>query len=168
MTQPRSLQLSTRLLLGLTAFAGSAAYAASFFALSDHGAVLRTAAAVGICAGLSWICFGPIILIVTRCRPSIASWIDACLLTMTAGIAVKTLGMLLNVAAGAGAIRTATLLPFHVIILLLADTVMCVLFCRLGRQRGIAPPVSISLWLALNALMGMFLFLGFKFAEVSL
>src|SRR6478736_4618270 len=78
-----------RLLLTCAAFAGSAIYAWSFTHVPQREQWLPAASAVGIAAGVSWVLFGLLLLAITRTRPSIWAWADACLVTMAAGMTIK-------------------------------------------------------------------------------
>jgi hypothetical protein len=121
-------------LFGGFAFAGTAVYAASFSLIRESMQLLPVAAAIGIAAGASWIGFGIILLIVTKRRPSIMDWADACLATMATGNAI----LLVSVAANAtiflfgskeGQIA-GTLIPLHAAVLIAADIIMGSVFIQ--------------------------------------
>jgi uncharacterized membrane protein YphA (DoxX/SURF4 family) len=137
----------TRAALALVAFAGTAAYAASF---RIAGAGEGAAAAVGVAAAVAWPAFGAALLCLTRGRPSAGAWLDACLLTMAAGVAVLTAAAGFNViTASTGDWMTRpTFVASHVALLLAGNALMGTVFVRRARRLGLGAGVAIATWLA--------------------
>ena len=155
---PLELPRAHRVLLCAVAFAGSTVYALSFVPLHVPDAT-RIATYVGVAAGLSWLLFGATLLAATRGLPSLLSWMDACLVPIAWGIAIKMLGVFINlVLAHLDYLGRIPLLPAHAAILLTADAVMGTLFCHQANDRGISTPHAILLWLTLNAYFAVLLF----------
>ena len=110
-SQPLLLSTTQKLLtrwalLTSIVFAGSAWYGASVAHALDisygRGALWLIAS-----TGLSWCVFGPLLIAVTR--KTAAQCVDACLVTMTAGIAVLAIGGTVNVSmAGVPTFDAAT------------------------------------------------------------
>jgi hypothetical protein len=125
----------SRAMLGLIAIGGTILYAASFTICDAARTLAPLASAVGASAGLAWIGFGFIILLIDG-RRRVSSWVDLCLQTQALGIAV------LMLAAGANAtffasVKHAGALPlfpafiaFHLGLLLLSDALMALAFVR--------------------------------------
>jgi hypothetical protein len=160
-TQHEGLRPVTRAALAAVAFAGSAVYALSFAGAAGAQRYASHAAAVGVAAGLSWIIFGVLLIAATRGRPSVASWIDACLATMAVGIAIKMIGVVLNLVWGWNesiAPRAAQLVFVHLAILACADVAMGARFCFECRARGVSLRAALALWLAINLVFGVLLF----------
>src|SRR3954469_14938657 len=137
-----------RLLLGVVAVAGTVAYSASFRTVptADAAWLAPAGAAVGAAAGVSWLAFGAVLLLLTGGRPSVLKWADACLRTMAAGIAVLTFGTAFNLGvaplwhASVGAPPgppLGLLLGVHLVLLANGNVVMGVAFFREARRLGL-------------------------------
>jgi hypothetical protein len=151
----------TRAALVAVAFGGSAVYALSFAGDAGARQWLAHATAVGAAAASSWILFGVLLIVATRGRPSIVSWMDACLATMAVGIAVKMIGVALNLVwwwKDSLAPRAAHLVLIHLAVLACADVAMGARFCAESRARGVSLRAALALWLALNSVFGVLLF----------
>jgi hypothetical protein len=153
-----TLRPTSRILLGLLACVGTVGFVLSFRLSQQQAQWLPLIVILGAAAGLSWLVFGPVLVMATRGRASILSWMDACLITMTLGIAIKTCGILLNLIASAGHVSIA--IHIHLAILLLADLAMGALFCRQALARGVKPVPAIALWLTLNAIFASFILIA--------
>lgn len=161
LTRREGIRPITRALLVALAFAGSAVYALSFAATTPAQRWVAQAAAVGVAAGLSWILFGVLLIAVTRGRPLVVSWMDACLRTMAVGIAVKMAAVLLNVAWWGGVTHlpdARQFLVIHLVILACADAAMGARFCAESAARGVSIARAAALWVALNFVFGVLLF----------
>lgn len=150
--QTAQLSWPRRLVLAAVAFAGSTAYALSF-AVADGGKTLvPLATAIGIAAAISWICFGLVLLMVTRCRPSVLHWADVCLVAMAYGIGVKTTSMILNLV-------TSVPFAFHTGVLIFANIVMGTIFVFRARVLGLKIFPALLLWFfVLDGLFAAILF----------
>jgi hypothetical protein len=151
-----------RLLLGVVAVAGTVAYSASFRTVPTTGArwLAPAGLAVGAAAGVSWLAFGAVLLLLTGGRPSVLKWADACLRTMAAGIAVLTFGTAFNLGvaplwqasaghASAGAPSgppLGLLLGVHLVLLANGNVVMGVAFFREARRLGLGPAAAVAAW----------------------
>ena len=161
LTRTERMRPVMRAALVAVAFGGSAVYALSFAGVSGAHRYAAHAAAVGIAAGLSWILFGLLLITVTRARPSIVSWMDACLATMAVGIAIKMIAVALNFVWSWNdsiAPRGAHLVFIHLAILACADVAMGARFCAETRARGVSLRAALALWLAINFVFGVLLF----------
>ena len=153
-----------RLLLGYVAIAGTALYAASFALVEDRENLAPIAQAIGIAAGVSWPVFGLILLLITRCRPGVLVWVDACLVTMSAGIGLLMLSTLLNLGVFVLNFSHGVLMPLHLAILLAADTAMALVFVRRSRSLGLNWAQALVLWvIALNGVFAGVLILLNRF-----
>ena len=160
----------TRAALVALAFLGSAAYAISFAGAVDLRQWTAHAAAVGVAAGLSWIAFGVLLIAVTGGRPSVVSWMDACLRTMAVGIGIKMAAVALNLVwwMNEGITpRTAELVAIHLAILASADVAMGARFCFECALRGVSVSRAIALWVSLNFVFGVLLFLFSRIGGLS-
>ena len=137
MTTPAELTWRVRFTLAIFAFAGSTVYAWSFSFFTKD--IVPLASAVGIAAGLSWICFGALLLGVTRLRVKPTLLADVCLRAMAVGIAIKMMSVFLNF---------TTIVPglFHCVMLLVANLAMAVVFAIGVRTLGIALHHALVLW----------------------
>jgi hypothetical protein len=152
-----TLTTAGRLALGAVAVGGTIAYAWSFTRVASAGPLLPLATAVGIAAGVSWLVFGAVLLIVTGARPSIAGWVDACLHTMAVGMAVLSAATLANVAWPA--LPLAWLLAVHGCALLASNIVMAARFVARARALGLPPVAAVTFWMVgLNATFAAILF----------
>jgi hypothetical protein len=161
LTRHDGMRRVTRAALMAVAFGGSAVYALSFAGAPGAQRWAGHAMAVGVAAGSAWILFGVLLIAVTRGRPSGVSWMDACLATMAVGIAVKMLGVGLNLVWSWNdsiAPRAANLLFIHLAILACADVAMGARFCAESRARGVSLRTALALWVALNFVFGVLLF----------
>lgn len=152
------------------AFAGSAAYALSFAGAADVQRWTAHAAAVGIAAGISWIVFGVLLITFTSARPSVISWMDACLLTIAVGMAIKMIAVAMNLVwwwSDAFAPRAAHLAVIHLAILFCADAAMCARFCVESAARGVSMRTAAALWIALNFVFGVLLFIFWRMGGLS-
>lgn len=160
------LSTAKRLLFGGFAFAGTAVYAVSFSLIRESFQLLPIAAAIGIAAGVSWIGFGIILLIVTRLRPSIMDWADACLATMATGNAILFVSVAANViiflfGSKEGPIA-GTLIPLHAAVLIAADIIMGSIFIQRSSSLGLGRFTAAALWIfGLNGLFAL-MFVVFK------
>ena len=157
-----SLSWTGRLLFGTAAIAGTCIYAASFALIEEGAKLASVATAIGIASGISWPGFGVILLFVTRCRPRILAWADACLITMIAGIVVLMLSALLNMSAFAikASEAAGALTMIHIAILIAADLLMALVFIYLARRLGLSRLLAATLWVvALNGIFAGLLFL---------
>jgi uncharacterized membrane protein SirB2 len=146
-----ALSFKSRLALAGLAFAGSAAYAASFISAAERRWMMAMAC-VGIAAGLSWIIFGLILLATTRRRISAWQWVDTCLLAMAVGIAIKLGGVAMNLLS-----RQTPWLAGHIAILLIADVAMGALFVMRARRLAVGAGQAVGYWLTLNAIFAILL-----------
>ncbi len=151
------LSWTTRLALGAIAIVGTIIYAASFALTSYRDSLLPIAIAIGIASAVSWPGFGVSLLMVTRCRPSVMAWADACLIAQCTGIAVLMISGALNLILYF--VRPQPSSPIdgiaylHGTIVMAADVVMAIGFVRRAKQRGMTGRVALALWvLALNGL----------------
>jgi hypothetical protein len=160
------LSWPARFLLAFVSFAGTAVYAGSFLLINHTGLVRMgddpgaLAFEVGIASAISWPLFGLAMLLVTRSRPSILAWVDTCLVTQNMGIAVLMLSALLNLilyASGSSMnYHTATII--HIIIILVADTVMAAIFVRRASRIALSRLRALALWvLVLNGIFVLLL-----------
>jgi hypothetical protein len=156
---------SMRVALGVIAVGGTLAYSASFKAVPCADWMVGAGASIGLAAGVAWLFFGGMLLLVTRARPSPMQWADACLRTMAAGILALVPAAVLNVHAEfgtAGADPGLWLAGAHFILLAAANAFMFAIFLREARALGLGGSTALALWmLALNggfALMLMFLY----------
>ncbi len=118
--------------------------------------MIGVAAAVGISAGLSWLLFGLLLLIVGRGGISLLSWMDGCLTTMSWGVGVKMVGVVVNLSGLGGADRGLWIVQS--MLLVVADIVMGFVFVEQGRLRGVRRVAAISLWIfGLNVFMAILL-----------
>ncbi|MCI0486664.1 MAG: hypothetical protein L0229_08700 [Blastocatellia bacterium] len=171
MKDSKSLSWTGRFLFGMVAIAGTVIYAASFALIEESAKLVPVARAIGIASGVSWPVFGVILLLVTRCRPRVLAWADACLITMIAGITVLMLSALSNVAAfvikaieSAGASTT-----IHTAILIAADLLMAVVFVRHARMLGLGRALAVTLWVvALNGIFAALLILLSRSGDFAL
>ena len=136
-----------RVLLALVAFGGSTVYALSFANVPERVRWLPVATAIGIAAGVSWVLFGLVLLVVTRWRPSVWHWADACLRTMACGMAVKMSAVVANLVGVPSA-------WFHLGVLLVANLVMAAVFVWQARRLGMRLGTGLGLWF--GALNGVF------------
>lgn len=141
-----------RLLLTCVAFAGSAIYAWSFTHAPQREQWLPVASAVGIAAGVSWVLFGLLLLAVTRTKPSLLAWTDACLVTMAAGMTIKMTTVAANLISPPGA-------SFHFAVLLTANLVMAGVFIWRANRLAMRPLLAAGLWFgALNGIFTVVMF----------
>lgn len=141
-----------RLLLTGVAFAGSAIYAWSFAHVAQREQWLPVASAIGIAAGVSWVLFGLLLLAVTRAKPSMLAWADACLVTMTAGMTIKTTTVVANIISPPGA-------SFHLAVLLTANLVMAGVFIWRAKRLAVRPLLAAGLWFGtLNGIFAVVMF----------
>lgn len=141
-----------RLLLTGVAFAGSAIYAWSFAHVPQREQWLPVASAVGIAAGVSWVLFGLLLLTVTRARPSVWAWADACLVTMAAGMTIKMTTVAANLISPPGA-------SFHLAVLMTANLVMAGVFIWCAKRLAMRPLLAAGLWFGvLNGIFAVMMF----------
>jgi hypothetical protein len=156
-----SLTWLSRSLLVASAFLATAVYAGSFFMLGPAQRLTNLATDIAISSGIAWIGFGCVLLMVTRKRPSVLAWVDACLLTMLVGNGVLLLSVLVNVIFGLFAthIKAMALAPAHAIILFIANGFMMVSFIYRTRNLGMRPWIAALLWVVvLNGFFALLLF----------
>ena len=169
-TRQVGLRPVTRAALVALAFLGSAVYALSFAGAADLRQWTAHAAAVGVAAGLSWVAFGVLLIAVTGGRPSVVSWMEACLRTMAVGIAIKMAAVALNLVwwVNEGMTpRAAQLVAIHLAILACADVAMCVWFCAECARREVSVARAAALWVSLNFVFGVLLFLFSRIGGLS-
>lgn len=149
-----------RALLMLIAFAGSTVYAASYRLVETHIDLLTIATSIGIAAGTAWIGFGFILLTMAQMKPrrfarvSALRWADVCLVAMAIGMAIKMIGVALNVAMAGTQLDFAALASVQLALLLTADVVMGFMFTMRSSRLGLPPRHAVALWVA--ALNGIF------------
>lgn len=132
-----------RVAFGTLAIAGCVVYVGSFDSMKPVARAVTTASAI------AWIGFGAALLLVTRAKPGVLAWADACLAPMAAGGAALCLGALINVLdLGAPAVHAA----FNVAL----NVAMALLFIPRAHALGLRTWLAVSLWLV--ALDGLFLF----------
>ncbi len=131
-----------RLSFGTLAIAGSALYVVSFDVMRP------LACAITIAAALSWIAFGGALLMVTRARPGVMAWADACLAPMAVGGIALSLGALANAASFGST-------GFHAALLVVLNVTMAALFVPRARALGLKTWMAVSLWVV--GLDGLFL-----------
>ena len=157
---PAVLPWSLRALLILIAIAGSTIYAASYRSIDSPIDLLPIATAIGIAAGTAWVGFGFILLTVATMRPkrfsriSVLHWADACLLAMSIGMAIKMIGVALNIALPNGQVDFAPLAVAQLALLLVADVVMGFVFTMRSGRLGLPRRHAVALWVV--ALNGIF------------
>ena len=98
------------------------------------------------------------------------SWTDACLRTMAVGIAIKMAAVTLNLAwwMNEGTTpRAAELVAIHLAILACADVAMGLRFCFESALRGVPVTRSVALWVSLNFVFGVLLFLFSRIGGLS-
>ena len=138
-----------RLLLALATAAQAAMYVLSFDLVRRLRWQGIAALGVATAAALAWLVFAPLLLVVTRGRPSAAAWLDACLRAAAAGTSVLIASVILNVAAVALELPRHAYreLPLaHAAVLLLADLAMGVTFLRHAGALGVRPARAAALW----------------------
>jgi hypothetical protein len=156
-----------RVALGVIAVGGTLAYTASFRAVPRVDWIVGAGACIGLAAGLAWLFFGGVLLLVAGARPSALAWADACLRTMATGILVLMPAAVLNV--NAESVTSSTddgglwfFAGTHLVLLAAANAVMLAKFLREARALGLYGPTALTLWmLALNgsfAVILMFLY----------
>ena len=161
----RALTAARRGLLALVAFAGTAAYAASF-ALNSDSPTRRVAMAVGIAAAVSWPVFGLALLAVGGGWRTVTRWCDACLRTMAVGMVVLGVSGAANVVSSSAGLAPPPAC-FHVAVLLTSNLVMAATFARLSAAIGLRLLPAIVVWfVVLNGtfaavLLGLYLAGGF-------
>ena len=128
--------LTSVVLIGSAWYGGSVAHALGID--FSRGALWLVAS-----TGISWCIFGPLLIAVTR--KSAIDCADACLVTMVAGIAVLSIGGMVNVAAaGVSGFHAA---PFNWAVVGVSNVMMAVVLAkRLGRLR-VPWPSTIAVWL---------------------
>ena len=125
-----------RLVCGIGIVAGSALYA------------LVLDPVIAVAAALSWPVFGVALLFVTKGKPSMIKWADACLNTMIVGILILSASTLLE------AVKT-TPLPVHLWVLVLSQLCMALIFLEEASRLSLRPVPAVALWL--GVLDGSFL-----------
>ena len=103
--------------------------------------------------------FGATLMAVTRGRPSVWSWMDACLVPIAWGIGVKMVAVAINL--GLAQLDFTHRVPLggvHAAVLLTADLVMGTLFVQEARRRGVLAREGVMLWVALNGYFALLLF----------
>lgn len=95
---------------------------------------------VAVAAGVSWPVFGAVLLLLSRARPSVLAWADACLRTMAPGILVLAAAALLG-RAGIGG-RALVLVTVAV-----SNLTMLAVFLPQARRLGLAPAKAAAAWL---------------------
>lgn len=162
---PSPMSWPTRIVLMLIAFTGSAVYAASYRLVGATAGLAPVAAAIGIAAGTAWIGFGFLLLTAAQMDPrryrrvTTLHWADACLVTMTVGMAVKMIGVGANViAAGLDGERVdlAIIAPLQLALLIATDIAMGAIFVRIVRRFAMPTRTALILWVV--ALNGIFAF----------
>ena len=157
------LPISLRLLLILIILAGSAVYAASYRLIAGTMDLTPIAAAIGIAAGIAWIGFGFLLLMVSQMHPrrfagvSLWHWADVCLLAMSLGMAIKMIGVGGNVLAAAmqdGMVNLTLLASIQLALLVITDVSMGFVFAKLTARLGMPLRMSCLLWIV--ALNGIF------------
>jgi hypothetical protein len=178
--RPLDLSWPVRILLGLAAFLLTAVYTASFLLDGESAAYYgRAALQVGVAAGVSWLLFGGVLLAITRLLPGCLAWADACLVTMLPGNVILLLSAALNLLLflqsrtgrtpmialpGTDTVVSASVTlssesSIHLLILLLADAVMCFTFVRQAKRLEVAWPLALFLWVVVqNGIFAVFLF----------
>lgn len=147
-----TLNWPQRLLLTCVAFGGSAIYAWSFAHAPQREQWLPVASAVGIAAGVSWVLFGLLLLTVTRTKPSVLAWADACLVTMAAGMTIKMTTVVANLISPPGA-------WFHLAVLMTANLTMAGVFIWRASWLAMHPLLAAGLWFgALNGIFTVVMF----------
>jgi hypothetical protein len=141
-----------RLLLTCVAFTGSTLYAWSFASVPQREQWLPVASAVGIAAGVSWVLFGLLLLALTRAKPSMLAWADACLVTMAAGMTIKMTTVAANLISPPGA-------SFHIAVLMTANLAMAAVFIWRANRLALRPLLAAGLWFgALNGIFAVVMF----------
>ena len=158
---------SLRVLLMLIIFAGSAVYAASYRLIAGTTDLTPIAAAIGIAAGIAWIGFGFLLLMVAQMHPrrfagvSLWHWADVCLLAMSLGMAIKMIGVGGNVLAAAmqdGMVNLTLLASIQLALLVITDVSMGFVFAKLTARLGMPLRMSCMLWIvALNGIFAVVL-----------
>ncbi|MGV3773137.1 MAG: hypothetical protein ACO1QB_09570 [Verrucomicrobiales bacterium] len=136
---------STGFLL-LFPFLATALYNLSFTAVATAGAITISAFHIGIAAALSWCFFG--VLLHWAGRLPIGTIFLLCLDVMFRGNLVLLLSVVLNLCAPFLQISAISLVIWHSIILLAANLVMALRFCRLIAQAGLGLRKGILYWMA--------------------
>ena len=152
-----SLSNGLRIAYVALAIAGSGAYVASFIRFGSRfitAAAGETAAAI-----IAWLLFAMLLSWPTHTRQDFIRWIDVCSQTIAAGIAIKSLGMLMNLCNFP--MSTSGFLIIHVGLLIIADIVMACVFVRQAMNQGMRRRAAIMLWIfALNGVMALMVSLG--------
>jgi hypothetical protein len=149
-TRAHSMDWPMRVLLAGIAVGGTLAYAASFRALPQPERIAPAGVSIGLAAGMAWPALGSVLLFVTGARPSPIGWADACLRTMTAGMAVLSAAAVLNLTArliGSGVDALPLLAAAHVVLLACANGVMLWTFVGEARRLGLSAAAAITLWM---------------------
>ncbi|MBI1849729.1 MAG: hypothetical protein HYR85_05245 [Planctomycetes bacterium] len=142
-----------RAALGAVAILGTIAWTVAIASVMPRW---RTEAAVlGVAAGIAWPVFGGVVLYVTRGRPSVVAWVDACLNTMALGIAVLLISSTFwLVFAFAGGNPMAAMMGFLPGSLLASFVVMIQFFLKQALGRGMPARTALGLWF--GVLLGSF------------
>jgi len=158
--------LVRRVALITLAFAGTAAYAASFLAAPEHLRphwLPRLAVGVAIASALSWPALGVYLTIVSPDRATRQRWFGACLLTVAFGELWLRAAAGWNLLAGVIAPSSTVFFAAHAALLLGADTTMGVVFTRHGQRLGMARRLAIVVWVV--GMNGVFAAQVFAFAR---
>ena len=143
MSTPRLLRAEDRLVLAAVAFFGTFLYAVTFLISGSGRDLAPLAGRIGIASAVSWPLFGLGLVVVTRGRPSLLSWVDLCLCLQAEGIAVLGASMVINLLD----------LPVpawgHGIIIGISNAVMGAEFVRGAQRRGLNTRAALLLWLGL-------------------
>ena len=128
--------------LTIAIFAGSAWYGGSVaHALGGIG-FGRGSVWLILTTGLSWCVFGPLLVAVTR--KGMVTCIDACLVTMAAGVAVLAVGGIVNVLPGHGGLPVAA---FNWAWVGLSNVVMATVIVRRFTSIGVNWYRTLAVWI---------------------
>jgi hypothetical protein len=123
------------------AFGGTAAYAYSFTVSNSLKDLAHLALKVGVASGICWPIFGAAVLAATRGIKNLMAWADICLVTMAWGMAVLSIGTILN------CLHVAIPTTGHAAILIAGNLVMGYSFVSKARVQSLKTEAAIALWL---------------------
>jgi hypothetical protein len=153
---PPALARSARVLLALIALGGATVHAASYRLVDAAAPLAPLAVGVGIAALTAWIGFGFLVLTAAEMRPrryrgiTVLHWADACLVALAAGVAVKMVGVAVNIliaGVGGGRADLALIAPIQLVILVATDVTIGVVFARFAGRLGMPMRTAATLWI---------------------
>ncbi len=156
-----------RFTMGSSAILGTLLYATSFYYAYGIDSIAPIAKAVGFASGISWVCFGLILLKITQSKPSLWFWADTCLQAMTRGMwflyGSALINGLLVITRQPLPLKHPEWLLAHFSLLFLSDLTMGYFFTQQTKKANLNPGIAILLWvLGLNGIFTLLLFIQLK------